>query len=89
MVNLVGQTIGRYRVVGRLGRGGMAEVYKAYQPSLKRYVAIKTLHSHLIEDTDFVARIEREALAIGRLRHRNIVRAIDFDRTRLNLLKKK
>ena len=80
MANLVGKTIGRYRVVARLGRGGMAEVYKAYQPGLDRYVAVKTLHSHLVEDEDFIGRFEREAHAIGRLRHPNIVQALDFDR---------
>ncbi len=80
MANLVGRTIGRYRVVARLGRGGMAEVYKAYQPGLDRYVAIKTLHSHLVEDADFIGRFEREAHAIGRLRHPNIVQALDFER---------
>jgi len=80
MANLVGKTIGRYRVVARLGRGGMAEVYKAYQPGLDRYVAIKTLHSHLIEDEDFIGRFSREAHAVGRLRHPNIVQAFDFDR---------
>jgi hypothetical protein len=58
----------------------MAEVYKAYQPGLDRYVAIKTLHSHLVEDEDFVGRFEREAHAVGRLRHPNIVQALDFDR---------
>jgi hypothetical protein len=80
MANLVGKTVGRYRVVARLGRGGMAEVYKAYQPGLDRYVAIKSLHSHLVEDADFIGRFEREAHAIGRLRHPNIVQALDFDR---------
>ena len=80
MANLVGKTVGRYRIVARLGRGGMAEVYKAYQPGLDRYVAIKTLHSHLVEDGDFISRFEREAHAIGKLRHPNIVQALDFDR---------
>jgi len=59
MANLVGKTIGRYRVVARLGRGGMAEVYKAYQPGLDRYVAIKTLHSHPVADEDLIGRFER------------------------------
>jgi cytoskeletal protein RodZ len=80
MANLVGKTVGRYRVVARLGRGGMAEVYKAYQPGLDRYVAIKSLHSHLVEDADFIGRFEREAHTIGKLRHPNIVQALDFDR---------
>lgn len=80
MANLVGQTLGKYRLVARLGRGGMAEVYKAYQPGLDRYVGIKVLHAHLVDDQDFIGRFEREALAIGKLRHPNIVQAVDFDR---------
>jgi hypothetical protein len=58
----------------------MAEVYKAYQPGLDRYVGIKVLHAHLVDDADFIGRFEREALAIGKLRHTNIVQAVDFDR---------
>src|SRR5262245_22777575 len=80
MANLVGKTLGKYRVVARLGRGGMAEVYKAYQPGLDRYVGIKVLHGHLVEDEDFINRFEREALATGKLRHPNIVQVLDFDR---------
>ena len=79
MANLVGRTVGKYRVVARLGRGGMAEVYKAYQPGLDRYVGIKVLHGHLVDDEDFIGRFQREALAIGKLRHPNIVQAVDFD----------
>ncbi len=80
MANLVGRTLGKYRLVARLGRGGMAEVYKAYQPGLDRYIGIKVLHAHLVDDQDFIGRFEREALAIGKLRHANIVQAVDFDR---------
>ena len=80
MARLVGSSLGKYRVVARLGRGGMAEVYKAYQPGLDRYVGIKVLHAHLVDDPDFIGRFEREALAIGKLRHPNIVQAVDFDR---------
>lgn len=80
MANLVGRTLGKYRLVARLGRGGMAEVYKAYQPGLDRYVGIKVLHGHLVDDEDFINRFEREALATGKLRHPNIVQAVDFDR---------
>src|SRR5574341_559021 len=80
MANLIGSTLGKYRIVARLGRGGMAEVYKAYQPGLNRYVSVKVLHSHMLEEENFVARFEREALAIGKLRHPNIVQALDLDR---------
>ena len=49
MADLKGQTLGKYHVLTRLGRGGMADVYQAYQPRLERYVAIKVLHSHLAD----------------------------------------
>lgn len=80
MVSMVGQTIGKYRVVAQLGRGGMASVYKAYQASLDRYVAIKILHGYLADDQNFVDRFEREAKAVASLRHPNIVQVFDFDR---------
>src|SRR5687768_4275693 len=79
MKNLVGKTLGKYRVVSRLGRGGMAEVYKAYQPGLDRYVAIKVMHEHLSADEALVKRFRREALATGLLSHPNIVQVLDFD----------
>lgn len=79
MNDLVGRTLGKYRIVARLGRGGMAEVYKAYQPGLDRYVAIKVLHGHLADEEDFIGRFEREATAVARLRHPNIVQVYDFD----------
>ena len=79
MANLNGRKLGKYELIERLGRGGAAEVYKAFQPGIERFVAIKVLHSHLIDSADFVARFRREARAIGRLQHPNIVRVIDFD----------
>jgi serine/threonine protein kinase len=57
----------------------MAEVYKAYQPGLDRYVAVKVLHGHLADDEDFIGRFEREATAVARLRHPHIVQVYDFD----------
>jgi serine/threonine protein kinase len=79
-MELLGKMLGnKYRIVARLGRGGMADVYKAYQPGLDRYVAIKVLHSHLSSEEDFIGRFEREALAVAKLRHPNIVQVIDFD----------
>ncbi len=77
--SVIGKTIGRYRIVELLGRGGMAEVYKAYQPSLDRYVAIKLMHTFLAEDPDFFNRFTREAKNVGALRHPNIVQIHDFD----------
>ena len=79
MQGLIGQTLGRYQITEHLGRGGMAEVYKAYQPSLDRYVAIKVMHAFLADDPDFLTRFEREAKVVATLRHSNIVQVYDFD----------
>ncbi len=76
---LVGKTFGKYRIVEQLGRGGMAEVYKAYQPGLDRYVAVKVMHSFLADDKDFLARFQREAKLVASMRHPNIVQVHDFD----------
>jgi serine/threonine protein kinase len=70
---LAGQTLGPYRLVERIGRGGMATVYKAYEPSLDRYVAIKVLPQYFAHDSDFQARFLREAKSIARLNHPNIL----------------
>jgi len=78
MLDLSGQNIGRYRVIEELGRGGMAVVYKAYQPALYRYVAIKVLHPMVAADDKFLARFRREARAVATLRHPNIVQIHDF-----------
>ncbi|MEM7031771.1 MAG: protein kinase [Chloroflexota bacterium] len=79
--NLVGTALGKYRLVALLGRGGMAEVYKGYQPRLKRYVAVKVMYSHLAYEENFLERFEREAAAVAQLRHPHIVRVYDFDST--------
>ncbi len=80
MTDLIGKTLGKYQIVVRVGRGGMARVYKAYQASLDRYVAIKVLHTHLAEEGDFVKRFEREATGVARLRHPHIVQVFDYDK---------
>jgi serine/threonine protein kinase len=77
--SLEGQTLGKYRVLEPLGRGGMARVYRAYHPQLDRYVAIKVLRSDLVEDEEFLTRFRREARAVATLRHPNIVQVFDFD----------
>jgi len=74
---LVGQTLGQYRLVERIGRGGMATVYKAYQPALDRYVAVKVLPTYLAHDPNFAARFRREARAIAKLEHPHVLRVYD------------
>ena len=76
---LEGQTLGKYRVLEALGRGGMAQVYRGYHPQLDRYVAIKVLRTDLVEQENFLERFRREAHAVSGLRHPNIVQVFDFD----------
>jgi len=78
-LSLEGQSLGKYLILEPLGRGGMAQVYKAYHPQLDRYVAVKILRSDLVEEEEFLARFRREARAIAALRHPNIVQIFDFD----------
>lgn len=76
----IGQTLsGRYRIDQMLGQGGMSAVYRAYDPNLKRDVAIKLVHSHLSNDPEFVKRFEEEAAVVASLRHANIVQVFDFN----------
>jgi len=73
-----GANIGPYRVVEQIGRGGMATVYKAYQASLARYVAIKVLPAFFAEQPGFAERFQQEAIAVAKLRHPNIVQIFDY-----------
>lgn len=76
----IGQILGeRYRIDDILGQGGMSAVYKAYDPNLKRVVAVKLIHTHLAEDQKFRQRFEEEAAAVAQLRHPNIVQVFDFN----------
>jgi serine/threonine protein kinase len=71
--------LGKYEIIDRIGRGGMAEVYRGYHPALDRYVAIKLLHPFLADDPEFKDRFENEARNVARLKHVNIVQVYDFD----------
>ena len=70
--------LGKYELQTRLGRGGMAEVWKAFDPQLHRHVAIKLMLTELKNDPDFLIRFEREARLVASLDHPNIVRIHDF-----------
>ena len=73
MTELIGRTLGQYHILEEIGRGGMATVYRAEQPSLRRYVALKVLHPHLAGDTTLVVRFQREARTVAHLQHPHIV----------------
>src|SRR5437660_3604923 len=68
---------GRYRVLSRVGSGGMADVYLAEDELLGRQVAVKLLHHHFAEDQEFVERFRREASSAAALSHPNIVAIFD------------
>src|SRR5713226_10653250 len=70
--------LGKYELQESLGQGGMAEVWKARDTQLQRYVAIKLLHANFQEDPTFIARFEREAQLIASLHHPNIVQIHDL-----------
>jgi serine/threonine protein kinase/tetratricopeptide (TPR) repeat protein len=81
MKDLTGQSLDRYEIVTLIGEGGMAIVYQARQPRLKRDVAVKVMRSALASDPTFRERFELEAQAIANLRHPNILTVHDYGET--------
>ena len=75
------QHLGKYELRARLGYGGMAEVWKAFDTELHRYVAIKLLRADLRTDPEFTTRFSREARFVAALHHPNIVQIYDFHMT--------
>ncbi|MEZ5285044.1 MAG: protein kinase [Vicinamibacterales bacterium] len=76
---MIGSTLGRYRVVELLGRGGMGEVYRAHDERLRRDVALKILSQSLASDPDWIERFEREARLLASLNHPNIAAIFGLD----------
>lgn len=76
---LVGTTLGRYRLLDRLGAGGMGEVWRAHDANLDREVAIKLLAPGAVADATTTERFRREALALSRLAHPGVATIFDFD----------
>src|SRR5580693_594467 len=74
----VGQVLDKYELLERVGQGGMAIVYRGLDRSLKRTVAIKVLHKHLSDYQEARDRFEREAQAVAKLRHENILEIYDY-----------
>ena len=78
MEDLTGKQFGPYQIVAPLGEGGMAAVYKAYQPSMERYVAVKVLPRQMAESVEFIARFKREAHLLAQLQHPHILSVFDY-----------
>ncbi len=78
MQQYIGMRLGAYQIVEQIGQGGMATVFKAYQPSMDRYVAIKILPSHFSEDESFMGRFTQEARTLARLEHPHILPVHDY-----------
>ncbi len=79
MRDLIGRTLGHYRIVDKIGEGGMGVVYRARDERLDRDVAIKVLPEEVAADSDRLRRFEREAKAVAALSHPNILEIFDFD----------
>lgn len=78
-INFFNTSLERYEIQEKLGTGGMARVYRAYDANLKRQVAVKILHEHLSEDPTFASRFEREAHLVADFNHPNIVQIYDYN----------
>jgi serine/threonine protein kinase len=78
MENLTGKRLGQYQITSPIGEGGMAAVYKAYQPGMDRYVALKILPRHYANDPLFVKRFQQEAKIIASLQHPHILPVHDY-----------
>jgi serine/threonine protein kinase len=74
---LIDRVLGSARIVEKIGVGGMATVYKGYQFSLDRFVAVKVL-SRDVQREEFLTRFQREAQAVAKLRHPNVLSIYDF-----------
>ena len=74
-----GSKIGPYEVIAVLGRGGMGEVYRAFDPRLEREVALKVLPPAVAANRDRLARFEREAKALAAVRHPGVVTVFSVD----------
>ena len=75
---MIGTTVGPYRVVRKLGEGGMGAVYEALHEAIERRVAIKVLHAQYARNTEFANRFFNEARAVNRVDHPGLVQISDY-----------
>src|SRR5512137_1515204 len=78
---MLGTRLGPYEIRQEIGKGGMAVVYRAYQPSVDRDVAIKVILTTIAGNVGAVQRFQREARLVARLEHPHILPVYDFDGT--------
>ncbi|HEY6572879.1 MAG TPA: serine/threonine-protein kinase, partial [Candidatus Eisenbacteria bacterium] len=76
---MIGKKLRAYEITEEIGSGGMATVYRAYQPSMDRHVAVKVIRSSILHDPALRERFQREARLIARLEHPHLLPVYDFD----------
>ncbi len=76
---MIGKKLRAYEITEEIGSGGMATVYRAYQPSMDRHVAVKVIRSSILHDPSLRERFQREARLIARLEHPHLLPVYDFD----------
>ncbi|MHB8626076.1 MAG: protein kinase domain-containing protein [Aggregatilineales bacterium] len=76
---MIGSKLGQYELIEEVGRGGMAAVYRAYQSSMDRFVAVKVIYRSIAADARTLERFQREARLVARLEHPHILPVYDYD----------
>jgi serine/threonine-protein kinase len=76
---MIGQRIGQYEIVEEVGKGGMATVYRAFQPMMERFVAVKVIHRFVAEDTQNMQRFRQEARLISKLEHPHLLPIYEYN----------
>jgi len=78
---MIGTRLGAYELIEEVGKGGMATVYRAYQPAVDRFVAVKVIHRSIAGDTSAIERFQREARLVTRLEHPHLLPIHDYNAT--------